>query len=229
MTITRSVHDEVQNVLDYLKEAELALYCNPVSMREWQDSSSVGWHSFAPEAAFLISREHGTVEQYEDWLANGQYSAVLFDASLLQIQYQIGYGSIVAHRLAHIPCPFNVDKTYLDEGWPVADVVSLYTDISDVVLRSPIRFDFDLKTAGLMHPAAHMTINSSNCRIACVAPMHVHRFVDFVFRHFYPPLWQAHIRFFEPAAWRHVGEPTIEADEREGLHLNWNVHAQRAS
>ena len=229
MTTTRSVRDEVQNVLDYLREAELALYCNPVSTREWQDGSSVAWHSFEPEAAFLTTRDHGTVQQYLDWLANGQYSALLFEASLLQISYEISGGRIVSHRLAYIPCPFNVDREYLAEGLPVADVVSLYGDISDVALRSPIRFDFDLAAAKAAHPAAHMTINSSDCRIACVAPMHVHRFVDFVFRNFYPRLWHAHSDFFEPAAWRHAGEPTIEVDEQEGLHLSWNVHARRAS
>jgi hypothetical protein len=94
---------------------------------------------------------------------------------------------IVAHRLAYIPCPFIVDTEFLEEGDPIDEVVGMYVELSDVALRSPIRFDYDLLAAKENHPTAHLTLNSADCRIACVAPMHVLRFVDFTFRHFIRP------------------------------------------
>ncbi len=221
MTTARSVRDEVQNVLDYLQQAELALYCNPVFM----DEVRVSWHSLNPGADFLITRELGTVEQYYHWLANGTFSAILFDASILQISYGVNSGKIVSHRLAYIPCPFNVDDSLLREGESVTDVVNLYDNIADVRLKSPIRFDFDLAAAEPRHPASHLTINSSDCRIACVAPIHVQRFVDFIFRHFYPIYWEAHISFFGPAAWRHAGEKVISDEDMKAVYLMWDVNA----
>lgn len=225
MTTTRSVRDTVRNVLDYLTDAELILYSNEVSLQDLGDRSRISWHGHNPASDFLISHEHGTIDQYVHWVVNGAYSAVLFDASLLQITYDLARGKIVGHRLAYIPCPFIVDTSLLDEGIPVADVVSLYDQLSDVALRSPIRFDYDLKAAKRNHPAAHLTVNTADCRIACVAPMHPLRFADFIFRHFYPRYWDAHSDFFDAAAWQHAGEPVLEEADRSSPHLIWNTNA----
>ena len=93
-----------------------------------------------------------------------------------------------------------------------------------VLLRSPLRFDYDQSAAREGHPAAHFSVNSPECRIACVAPVHPYRFIDFVFRHFYPILRGAHDGWFEPAGRRHIGEAVISDRDRDGLHLTWPVH-----
>ncbi|MEV6527212.1 DUF2290 domain-containing protein [Longispora sp. NPDC051575] len=224
MTTTRSIRDEVQNVLDYLVDAELVRYANGISM----GARRVTWHAHNPAAEFMTTRLHANLEQYLHWVTNGIYSAILRDGSLLQITYEIANGRITGHRLAYIPCPFLLDESLLDEGEPLADVVSLYGDIRDVALRSPVRFDYDFAAAGPGHPAAHMTINSVDCRIACIAPMHVLRFVDFIYQHFYPQYWRAHAPFFAEAVWRHVGQLEIVDSDRRMLHLAWDVHATAA-
>jgi hypothetical protein len=221
VTTTRSVRDEVKNVLDYLVDAELVLYANEVSMQNVR----VSWHAHNPAAEFMTTRQHATLEQYLQWVLDGSYSAILLDASLLQITYDIADGEIIGHRLAYVPCPFIVDQTLLEEGNPIADIVSLYDNLADVALRSPVRFDYDPLAATSSHPAAHLTINSTDCRIACVAPMHVHRFVDFIYRHFYPRLWNAHRRFFAEAAWRHLGDRVLDDEDRTSPHVTWDVHA----
>lgn len=229
MTTNRAVRNEVANVLDYLAEAELTLNINPVSVTEWAEASRrvtrISWHGHNPNADFLLTRQHGTIEQYLHWVTTGAYSAVLLDASLLQVTYDFVGNDLVAHRLAYIPCPFIVDTQFLEEGNPIDEVVGMYVELSDVALRSPFRFDYDLKAAKENHPAAHLTLNSADCRIACVAPMHVLRFVDFVFRQFYPAFWDAHSPFFRAAAWRHLGSAVITSEDRTAPHLMWDVHA----
>jgi hypothetical protein len=223
------VRDEVANVLDYLAEAELILNINPVSVAERVEGARQGtrisWHSHDPKADFLVTRQYGTIEQYLHWVTTGAYSAVLLDASLLQITYDLIGSDVVAHRLAYTPCPFIVDTEFLEEGNPIDEVMGMYVALSDVALRSPIRFDYDLRAAKGNHPAAHLTLNSADCRIACVAPMHVLRFVDFIFRHFYPALWNAHSPFFDAASWRHMGSPIITSEDRTSPHLMWDVRA----
>ena len=114
--------------------------------------------------------------------------------------------------------------TLLDEGHAVDDVLSMYGHAADVAPRSHIRFDFDTGNARPGHPAAHLTINSADCRIACTAPMHVGRFTDFVYRHFYPAYWAAHRDFFAARAHHHLGGPTITDDDRSAVHLAWTAH-----
>ena len=136
--------------------------------------------------------EHASVTTYRTWLENGAYSALLFDGSLLQITYDFAGPQLIAHRLAWVPCPFIIDLQRLQEESPI-EVLDLYTAGKpvDVVLRTSIRFDYDTEGAGPGHPAAHMSIDSAECRIACAAALRLGYFVDFVFRNFYPEFWRA--------------------------------------
>lgn len=222
MATTRSVRDDVKEVLDYLQDAELAIFTNEVSF----DNSRVSWHSRDPNASFIVSRDHATLDQFCAWVSSAALSAILFDGSLLQITYDVENGEIVRHRLAYIPCPFIIDTELLHEGVSLIDIIDVYSDsqLQQMALRSPVRFDYDPSAAGPGHPPAHMTINAADCRIACVSPMHVLRFVDFVFRNFYKALHTAHRDFFSQALTRHVGQRVLSNDEAAGLHVMWPIH-----
>lgn len=85
MATTRSVRDEIKNVLDYLTDAELVLYTNEVSMH----ATRVSWHAHNPAADFMTTRQHATLEQYLHWVINGSYSAILLDASLYRSNIEL--------------------------------------------------------------------------------------------------------------------------------------------
>jgi hypothetical protein len=217
MVTPRSVRDEIANILDFLVSAEIAVYANTVSMLDGR----VSFHQHNREAAFLLDHGDPTLHQYLAWVEAGAYSAVLYDGSLLQMTYTVKDGRIVGHRLAYVPCPYDVDLDLIRGGEPIADVVRLYSDQSQI-LRSPIRFDFDPDSAKLGHPSAHFTINNINCRIACIAPMHSLRFVDFIFRNFYRELWMLHFTFFVDAPSRHLEHGILNPEELMSPHIMWN-------
>jgi hypothetical protein len=125
-----------------------------------------------------------------------------------------------------------VDEQLLREGEPIADVVTQYLDdsgASAVALRSPIRFEFAPNAAGDNHPAAHLTLNESHCRIACAAPMHPYRFLDFVYRQFYPDLRSAQEAWFSAAAGRLLGRNALTDADRDLPHMSWQVHGEIAA
>ncbi|WP_074405366.1 DUF2290 domain-containing protein [Mycolicibacterium fortuitum] len=210
--------------MDYLLDAKLALYIDQVSIR----GNRVTFNQSQRDQPFLLDRSHPGVDQYLAWIAAGAYSAALYDGSLLQFTYDVEAGHVVSHRLAYVPCPYRADHELLKSGEPFADVMELYRD-SEVLLRTPIRFDFDPAASRSGHPAAHMTINGSDCRIACVAPIHPLRFTDFVFRHFYTDQWLAHEPYFRPANYQHFGPAVLTEAERITPHIVWDVHAQHSS
>jgi len=220
MTTVRTVRDQIRNALDYLIDAELALFVPEVSM----GLDVVAWHSHAREGAFIEGFEHPTIDQYVTWLTNGDYSALLYDGSLIQLSYTVEDGEVTRHRLCYFPCPYNLDHALLREGQPLADIVDLYRD-SDAVLRSPIRFDFDSEASAKGHPASHFTINGADCRIACVARLHVMRFLDFIFRHFHGRLHAAHRTFFATAHALHIGPGSLADNDRKQIHFAWDLHA----
>lgn len=220
MTTVRAIHDQLRNALDYLSEARLAYLTTAVSV----GSTDVSWHPLDRKGAFIESFEHPTIGQYVTWLASGDFSALLYDGSLIQLFYELEGGEVSRHRLSYFPCPYDIDHALLQDDLPAAEIVELYRD-SDVALRSPIRFDFDRHAATQGHPASHLTVNGTDCRIACVAPLHVMRFLDFIFRHFHPQLHAAHRSFFKHAHAEHIGPPSLNDDERGQVHLAWDVHA----
>lgn len=234
-TSARAVRDGIQNVLDYLVDSELALNINAVAITSGRVDAAgdpyetIRFVTHDSSADFLISHNPAGIEQYLSWVRAGAYAAVLFDGSLLQISYYVAArGTVIGHRLAYVPCPYDIDiELFRTEA--IADAIDLYVGSEMVLLRSPIRFDYAPEASKAGHPAAHLTINGPDCRIACVAPMHVLRFVDFVFRHAYPKQRRYHSPFFEPAAWQHIGQSVLEDRDRTSPHVTWDVHATMTS
>ena len=224
MTTVRAIRDQIRNALDYLRDAELALFTTEVSV----GPTLVSWHPLHRDGALIESFEHPTIDQYVTWLASGDYSALLYDGSLIQLSYEVEDGEVSRHRLAYFPCPYDLDRALLKEGLPAADIVEFYRD-SDAALRSPIRFDFDRRAAVHGHPASHFTINGIDCRIACAAPLHVMRFLDFIFRHFHVQLHAVHRPFFATAHALHIGPASLEDDDRRQVHFAWDIHATATS
>lgn len=234
-TSSRAVREDIQNALDYLLDAELCLAANPVEVfarRPLADGTQVETVRFVSHVrgeTFLISHGHPGIDQYMAWVRAGSYSAVLFDGSLIQMTYDISAkGEVVGHRLAYMPCPYDVDPDLFEQE-ALLDALELYDGSTDILLRSQLRFDFDPSASAPGHPAAHFTFNSPQCRIACVAPVHVTRFLDFVFRHSYPRQREFHDSFFAPSSWRHLGEPVLTEGDRLSPHMTWDVHATISS
>lgn len=225
MVTTRAIHNQVVNVLDFLEDADLLYWRNHVSMDE---TGRISWSCRPSDEGFLTEKGHPGVPQYLAWINSGEYSAILWDGSLLQMTYVVDRGKIAHHRLMYMPCPFDLDPDLWvksGENLGLADVVELYRS-EDGLLRSPVRFDYDPDLAAEEHPAVHMTFNDHNCRIPCVAPISPLKFVDFVFRNFYRPYWAVQQDFFREAAWRHIGEPEFADSDRLRMHFSWNVRAR---
>jgi hypothetical protein len=59
-------------------------------------------------------------------------------------------------------------------------------------MRSPVRFDFDVKNAADEHPASHLHMQNGKCRLFVDSPVCFNRFIKFVFRNFYPDTYKQH-------------------------------------
>lgn len=217
MMSCRVIHTELDNFLTYLLGAGIALYITPIS----NDGTRVSWVTQGLASKFLQHRNKPSIAEYRDWIDSGAYSALLIDGSLLQISYEVIEGALTGHRLAYVPCPFDVEERLLRTE-ALLDVIEYHAACApeDIRLRAAVRFDYDLAAAGPGHPATHLTINSPSCRIACAAPLRLGQFADFVFRHFYPAVWKLHpyLQRLAKSGW---GDRTISEDERQSMHINW--------
>lgn len=214
MTI-KALHRDLLNALDFLQQRGFLLYSPTPRLSQ----TRVSWHT---SYEFNPSRPYATIAQYVEWATQSHYSAVLPDASLLQITYDLVGGVVAGHRLAYVPCPVVVDaELLLEEAF--VDVVETHLEdgLRSVVLRSPVRFDYDPAATKPRHPAAHLTMNGPDCRIGCIAPVHPYQFLDFVYRHFYPDLHNAGREWFDGEAMRRFDERATLEDMEEQMHVTW--------
>lgn len=222
MPTVRAIAGDLENALEFLRIAELAHVVNGHTPRDTADGATLTWTPWTAEP-FLRRDLEGRIELYRYWVQNGHYSAVLLDGSLLQISYDFHGSDVVGHRLAYIPCPVTLDRAELrDED--ILEAVDLQLDVlgvSAVALGSALRFDYDPGNAKPGHPASHMTLNSPACRIACIEAMHLGRFLDLVFRHFYAPYWSANRAFFDASSSRGIGGRVLSEDDENSPHISW--------
>jgi hypothetical protein len=220
---TRWLAQKLSNALDFLEQKGLILFPNSVL----EQNGIVGWHSI-PGKPFTLDYQLPGINTYISLLRDWHFSAILRDGSLLQLRYAIADGGVVRHNLAYIPCPVVVNWNELQHG-SIIDIVEEHLtrdDLSEViVLRTPVRFDFAPESTAASHPATHLTINGSSCRIACVAPLHPYRFIDFVFRNFYPAQHARESAWFAVASNEHLGTRVLTEDDARGMHVSWDIHS----
>lgn len=187
---------QINRFLDTLQAAELAIYTRGAVVRESTgEYARVTWPR-GPRATVgdLFLGDFYSVDTYCNWLESQELSAILFDGSILQLTFDFLGRDLAGHRLAYIPCPFVVDDDIqlLLQEEPVLDVILLLRAEGERFLRmrAPIRFDYDPDAGTDEHPASHLTMNHSECRVPAHGPLSLGHFVDFVFRHFYPDEWR---------------------------------------
>lgn len=220
MTTPRSVATELRQILSALDEQGIVAFFNTVS----EDTKRVSWNSPISHADFLLSRSDLTVRGYLHWLETSQFSALLFDGAILQLTYDFEGHTIVGHRLAYVPCPVDVmnqDSQDLLNEYPWGDVIRMQlAQGEEVLMKSSLRFDYDPGHAAEDHPETHFTMNSTECRIACATPFRIGRFLDFVFRTFYPSLYSSnpYLAGFTKEGWF---DSDIADVDRDRIHFSW--------
>jgi hypothetical protein len=186
---SNQLKNEIHRLLHLFLAKDIAVFINPVTVI-YSDVERVTWlqHSFV--RGELFRDEFCTIKNFRDWVSASAYSAILFDGSILQLSYDFKGGSICAHRLSYLPCPYDIDQDLL-RSEPLLDLLDVYNNnMASIKLRTPLRFEYDADGATTDHAATHLTMLWSHCRWPVSHPMSVGHFIKFIFQHFYPELWK---------------------------------------
>ena len=220
MATPAQIRGEVDSLLRLLIDNDIALYVSRVVMERQASSTRITWPSRSQNWRLGFGKPFGSIDEYVAWLESGEYSAILFDGSMLQISFEFQWKDLIAHRLAYYPCP--IELTDEEQGLllelPVLEVIEAYADARDRFrTKSPIRFDFDAEAGTSAHPASHMTMLTNDCRLPVYGPLSLGHFVTFVFRNFYPKICEQH-EFVKTWPSR-VERQTINPSEQRHLHI----------
>ncbi|MEP6343797.1 MAG: DUF2290 domain-containing protein [Maricaulaceae bacterium] len=130
-------------------------------------------------ADFNLAHE-GSIQHYIDIVNSSQYSALLFDGSLLQLKYRIKSRTIIWHRFVFIPglAEQNLDNPFHEfdfGGNPILEP-----------RKTCLRFEYDPEEKAPNHPASHLHLNSGNCRIPINTRLGVKKYIWILCELFYP-------------------------------------------
>ena len=224
---TDALRRQINSILDDLYELKAVSAYNISYLDE--NSGRVSWARKSTDP-MIADFDHITVENYLQWVDQDDYSALLPDGSMLQLTYTLSAASIVGHRLCYVPSPITSlgewaskpeKDTWLGSDYAVIVVDRLTESHSHAALRSVVRFDYDPANAGVGHPASHLTINSVDCRIPCIAPLSPGEFIGFVFEHFYPAEKLRLSAFFDSLPQPKRKENLIPDSHTNAIHIAW--------
>lgn len=172
---------------------------------------------FEKNTRFRDEPVEGTVDQFLHDVQTKNFSIILCDGSLVQIQYELERNKIVSHRYCYIPLPVNVlNPSDIDS---LERQIRLSIQNDQVFLRSRIRFDYDQGQEDHVHPESHLTFISQNCRIPVRGGLGIKRFFRFIYGNFIDKnLVERNPSMFKPPKEHPVSLSEKWSDE---LHMNW--------
>lgn len=224
MSTPHQTRNEIHQLLRLLLDSDIALHISQTVLDPISSHVRVGWPSTDHGWKSGFDNPFGSFNEYLAWLQFREYSAVLFDASILQISFNFHRNRLISHRLVYYPCPLELeDDRDLLRDEPIIDVIETYLiDLHRFRAKSPVRFDFDINAGRPEHPASHMTMLTNECRMPVYGPVSLGHFIDFVFRNFYPDIWQQHEFIREwPIS---INQRTISTSEQRYLHISAHEH-----
>lgn len=164
----------------------------------------------------VVYAENSTAHYLES-VRQDRVSWLLFDGSIVQMAYCLRVNAVTFHRYCYIPAPFEIDLR--SAGAELGELIegAASSELLSTPRRSSLRFEYDPAAQTEQHAAAHLHLNSPNCRIPMRGPLSVRAFIFFLVRFLYPRLFAADL----------CGEVHFEYDstitdlEERGFHLSW--------
>ncbi len=149
-------------------------------------------------AGGATSHPFGTLEQYLEWVREGEFTCLLFDFSLIRASYECMGNTVVGHSLLYWPCPvgFLAEVEGLDDLCDGIEmcIQSPYEarDVCSLAMRSPMRFDFDPEGETEEHSLVHLHTQFDDTRMSVQQAMCFPSFLKKVIRTFYRDKWAVH-------------------------------------
>jgi hypothetical protein len=205
-----------------LLEEESIVYFNPPTAIAAADGSTlITWANRRALTAQKAIPEYSVAEYVSDLVENN-YSCILPNAGLLQIEYKVKNEELLYHRYCYVPAPFDLGEATIgpEDLDYLADTVS-GLDSSTIRLHTKLRFEYDVNQQAQNHPKSHLHLHFSECRIPVKSSIGVHSFFRFIYKHFCTSHFLSSAVL--PTRRSDNGYDSLSDDERSDEHISWAV------
>ena len=189
-----AIKNNITNTLKLLKEKGLLITYNNVVSNNNVNGTLLTWPNHKSNR-LNCGKKFLSLEQYFYFLENRAYTCLLKDYSIIRACYTIKKGKVLESNLLWWPSPIpNIEKILItdDNICNYRDLVNQQlSDIGNlpIVMRTPIRFDYDSKVSNENHPYSHVHFNNSECRLCVNKIIDFNEFISFIYKNFYPEIY----------------------------------------
>ncbi|MBR1599942.1 MAG: DUF2290 domain-containing protein [Alphaproteobacteria bacterium] len=193
MSIEKKLLRDINNTCALLTKSGLAHFSRGV--RTYDMSGKVRRISWTNCDNTELNISFNSLEQYKNILEKGLYFCILNDGSIIRASYSIKNNQVISHNLLFWPAPFDLDlcNRSPEFGAPLEileDIMSSEDWPNHIIMRTPIRIDYDPKNVSDQHPLIHMHMQNEDCRIAINIPVCFNSFIHFIYENCYPDIYQ---------------------------------------
>lgn len=172
-----------QKYIRFMKEV-VEIKNKPIELLTWDDHIKGRYDS---------SRFFTSLEQYIAIYETGSYHCILSDGSIIRVLFKFNNNVLVKQSLLYWPAPINIPVDDIEEigiresiRMHILEMNSEGKEKNNIIMRSPIRYDYDIENDRAMHPASHIHMQHAECRISARQPICFNTFIRFIFQNFYP-------------------------------------------
>lgn len=175
-----------------------------------ENNNMLTWSGKDNTISNILYDKNISAEEIIETLRRGrQYSILLKDKSVFQIEYKIENNTIIKQRMLYMKLSNEIVDDTSEESMNFEEEKEI------VGIPLLIRVDYDIKShKDIEHPASHMTIsNIEKCRIPIKSNMSFLQFVKFILMNVYG------INYNDKELI--INEETITDSEKKCIHINW--------
>lgn len=181
--------DQIVNTLQMLSNLKLTRIVKNVFPTSNKGFEILTWNNHVA-GRHNSGKSFTTLNQYITIYETGAYHCILLDGSIVRVYFKFQENLLIQESLLYWPAPIIIPEDEVDE-LGIREALSMYlsdenTKINSIVMRSPFRFDYDSSNSSDLHPATHIHLQHSDCRISAKRPICFNTFIKFIFKYFYP-------------------------------------------
>ncbi len=179
---------QIHNTLEQMLKYGYVLHNNIPKIEENNQVTRITWNNHKGGRE-VSSKYFLRVDQYLKIVSDNAYLAIFNDYSIIRCSFSFMENRIISENLLWWPCPVIVDSNMVDEFGLVETIECLLQENgtkNHILMRSPIRVDFDVKNDGEFHPRSHIHMENEDCRINTSCPICFNRFINYIIKCYYP-------------------------------------------
>ena len=188
--VFEATQEQIRNTTEILRGLDFVQYDIPMDIIRTPDKQIITWknHKGGREVS---GKAFTTVAQYLAIMSSNAYQLLLKDYSIIRYSFTFRENKLLAQNLLWWPCPVRLDSDMEVEFGLLESIKSLLQDRDvqgKLLMRTPVRVDFDALRNTEYHPSAHIHMQHYDCRINSEVPMCFNNCVKFIIMNFYPQI-----------------------------------------